>query len=234
MPLLMPIDRSNSSFRMHQLMRDSLRLLLSRQDPGLSVRLHERAAHWYASVGQLDHAVQHLLLTDDPDAIDGAIWRAAPVFVASGRTATVSRWLERFSAEQRATRPALAVAQAWCALTDGDMRIARLLDVGRQQHGRTPDAPGRKLRGRGRGIASRRRRDGRGGTHPCERSARLRPGPRSEPISSGRPVHRGDGAPCRGTTGRGAPETAGSRGARGTASCDRTRLPRPTRRPRGR
>ena len=121
MPLLMPIDRSNSSFRMHQLMRDSLRLLLSRQDPGLSVRLHERAAHWYASVGQLDRAVQHLLLTDDPDAIDGAIWRAAPVFVATGRTATVSRWLERFSAEQRATRPALAVTQAWCALTDGDM-----------------------------------------------------------------------------------------------------------------
>ena len=121
MPLLMPIDRSNSSFRMHQLMRDSLRLLLSRQDPGLSVRLHERAAHWYASVGQLDHAVKHLLLTDDPDAIDGAIWRAAPVFVATGRTATVRRWLEPFSAEQRATRPVLAVIEAWCALTDGDM-----------------------------------------------------------------------------------------------------------------
>ena len=56
--------------------------------------------------------------------------------------------------------------------------VPRLLDIGRQRHGRAPDAPGRKPRGRGRGIAPRRRRRGRRRPHPCRRRTRLRAGSR--------------------------------------------------------
>ena len=98
---------------MHQLLRDSLRLVLSRQDPEAGVRLHKRATRWYASVGQLDHTVQRLLLTNDPVAVDEAMWRAAPAFVATGRTATVRRSARATSARTR-TRPVLAVTAAWC------------------------------------------------------------------------------------------------------------------------
>ena len=186
-----------------------------------------RAGHWYASVGQLDFAVQHLLLTDDPDAIDGAISRAAPVFVATGRTATVSRWLERFSAEQRATRPALAVTQAWCALTDGDMAslgywtsVASDMDERRCSRTETPWPRPRHCFAPSKVWAA--------STAPVRT-----PGSRTTWTAFGARFERSPG------TSRGRrsvsrddetrhAETRGGRDTRGTASCDSDTLPRRT------
>ncbi len=41
--LLIPLDRRGESYRMHQLLRDTLRLELARRDPELAARLHARA-----------------------------------------------------------------------------------------------------------------------------------------------------------------------------------------------
>ena len=75
---------------------------LSERDPQLVVRLHERVARWYESVGQFDRAVEHQLRTHNPERVDQIIWRAAAMFVATGRTATVQRWLDTFTAEELA------------------------------------------------------------------------------------------------------------------------------------
>ena len=51
--LLIPLDRRGAAYRMHQLMRDTLRAELARREPELERQLHERAATWYEAGG--DH-----------------------------------------------------------------------------------------------------------------------------------------------------------------------------------
>jgi len=123
--LLVPLDRRGEAYRMHQLLRDALRAELARWDPALERELHQRAAAWYELSGDADRAVDHLLAAGDAAGVESIIWRATPLVVGAGRTATVERWLERFSHDQVAARPALAVARAWSALTSGDMSSLR-------------------------------------------------------------------------------------------------------------
>ncbi len=123
--LLIPLDRRGAAYRMHQLMRETLRAELVRREPELVQPLHARAATWYEAAGDLDRAVEHLLRAGDRERLEAVIWRATPLFAGAGLTATVDRWLEEFPIDEIAARPALTVAKAWCALTDGDMPSLR-------------------------------------------------------------------------------------------------------------
>jgi LuxR family transcriptional regulator, maltose regulon positive regulatory protein len=123
--LLIPLDRRGEAYRMHQLLRDSLRAELVRDGGKLAQELHRRAADWYEGQGELDRAIEHLRLTDDRAELERMIWRAAPVYGGSGRTATVERWLTWFSDDERSARPALAASSAWLALMAGDMSSLR-------------------------------------------------------------------------------------------------------------
>ena len=53
---------------------------------------------------------------------DALVWQWAPLFVGSGRSATVQRWLDSFAPEEIARRPALVVMAAWAGVTSGDLR----------------------------------------------------------------------------------------------------------------
>lgn len=123
--LLIPLDRRGDGFRMHQLLRDTLRAELARREPELAVQLHTRAAEWYESAGDLDRAVEHLRLADERDQLDRVIWRGAPVYGGVGRTATVERWLKGFTLDELRSRPGLAASRAWVALMAGDMSSLR-------------------------------------------------------------------------------------------------------------
>ena len=124
--LLIPLDRRGEAFRMHQLLRDTLRAELVRRDASLAGQLHRRAAGWYEAVGDLDRAVEHLRATgDDDDELERVVWRGAPVYGGAGRTATVQRWLDGFATDQVRSRPGLAVSQAWLSFMVGDMSSLR-------------------------------------------------------------------------------------------------------------
>jgi LuxR family maltose regulon positive regulatory protein len=110
---------------MHQLLRDTLRAELVRRDPALSTRLDERAAEWCEANGELDRAVEHLRAVGDVAQRERVVWRAAPLYGGSGRTATVARWLGGFTTDELSSRPALAVSSAWLALMVGDMSSLR-------------------------------------------------------------------------------------------------------------
>ena len=69
--------------------------------------------------------VEHLLHAGERNRLEAVIWRATPLFAGAGLTATVDRWLGRFTPDEISSRPALTVAKAWCALTDGDMPSLR-------------------------------------------------------------------------------------------------------------
>jgi LuxR family maltose regulon positive regulatory protein len=114
---VVPLDRSGEHFRYHHLFADLLRLELRRRDPELESELHLRASRWYEEHGQVDGAVRHAHRARDLDRAAALIWAASPLYIANGRTATVSRWLELFTLEEIAARPPLALAAAWCAVT---------------------------------------------------------------------------------------------------------------------
>ncbi len=120
--LLIPLDRRGDAFRMHQLMGDTLRAELARREPALVPQLHARAADWYEAAGDADRSIEHRLVANDGPRLEETIWRLAPLYMAGGRTATVERWLETFTIDALAQRPALTVTRAWCGFTAGDMR----------------------------------------------------------------------------------------------------------------
>jgi LuxR family maltose regulon positive regulatory protein len=123
--LLIPLDRRGDAFRMHQLLRDTLRSELSRSDPALAVELHARAAEWFEEHGDLDQAVEHLRAADDADSLERVIWRGTPLYGGVGRTATVERWIDGFTDGEVQVRPGLAASRAWLALMAGDMSSLR-------------------------------------------------------------------------------------------------------------
>lgn len=123
--LLIPLDRRGEVFRMHQLLRDTLRVELTRRRPDRERELLTRAADWYEAHGDLDRTVELLHALGDTARAEATIWRGTPLYTGGGRTATVERWLDRYTHDQVASRPALAVARAWCAITTGDMPSLR-------------------------------------------------------------------------------------------------------------
>ena len=123
--LLIPLDRRGEAFRMHQLLRDTLRVELARRRPDRERELLARAADWYESHGDFDRTVELLHALGDTTRAEATIWRGTPLYTGGGRTATVERWLDHYTHDQIASRPALAVARAWCAVTTGDMPSLR-------------------------------------------------------------------------------------------------------------
>jgi LuxR family transcriptional regulator, maltose regulon positive regulatory protein len=123
--LLIPLDRNGATYRMHQLLRDTMRAELAHKSPAREVALSLRAADWYESRGDFDRGIDRLQHAGAEDRAEALIWRATPHFVGFGRTATVDRWLEVYTHDHIVSRPALTAASAWCALTNGDMPSLR-------------------------------------------------------------------------------------------------------------
>jgi LuxR family maltose regulon positive regulatory protein len=123
--LVLPLDRRDGSFRIHQLLRDTLRAELVRGDPTRARRLHERAADWYEAHGQLDRGIVHRQAVGDRRALEGAIFRAAPYYGGIGRTATVEAAIEGFRRDEVQASPGLTVTSAWLGFVNGDMPSMR-------------------------------------------------------------------------------------------------------------
>jgi LuxR family maltose regulon positive regulatory protein len=123
--LLIPLDRRGDGFRMHQLLRDTLRADLARHDPDLPAQLHTRAADWYEANGDLYRAIEHLRQSGDPERLEGMIWKGAPLYAGFGHTATVERWLADSSTDELQSSPALAASSAWLSLMAGNISSLR-------------------------------------------------------------------------------------------------------------
>ncbi len=137
--LLIPLNRRGDGYRMHQLLRDTLRAELTHRDAERVGQLHARAADWYEAAGDLDRAVDHLRHAGDADRLEAAIWKGSPLYAGFGHTVTVERWLEEYTPEELRSRPGLAASRAWLCMMAGDMSSLRYwaevigaLDDGRQ------------------------------------------------------------------------------------------------------
>lgn len=117
---LSPLDRSDQRFRCHGLLAEMLRAELRRVEPEREAEVHHRASEWYDEHGDADRAIEHALAAGDEARAGELIWSVVPSYVAYGRSAAVTRWLERFTGEQLAHHPELALAAAAVHMTHGE------------------------------------------------------------------------------------------------------------------
>src|SRR4051794_26018139 len=95
--LLVALDRRGERFRHHRLLAATLRSELRRLEPELEPELHRRASAFHRRRSEIDGAVRHALAAGDARTASAIVWRHAATEVCHGRTATLDRWLERFT-----------------------------------------------------------------------------------------------------------------------------------------
>jgi LuxR family transcriptional regulator, maltose regulon positive regulatory protein len=117
--LLVPVDRTDHWYRYHGLLAQMLRAELRRDDPDLEPELHRRASRWHADHEDIDAAIRHATAASDVRVAGDLLWtnifRCAP---------HVHRWLGRFTDEQAAGHPPLALVAATVHLASGDRDLA--------------------------------------------------------------------------------------------------------------
>ncbi|MFI5046291.1 MAG: LuxR C-terminal-related transcriptional regulator [Acidimicrobiia bacterium] len=114
------VGASRAEYRYHQLFRDLLLGELRRREPLAEAQLHARASAWFEAKHDIDRAITHAHAADDRERVAQLVWEHVAEYIGTGRTATVQRWLDAFSAAEVAQRAPLALSAAWVAFTDGD------------------------------------------------------------------------------------------------------------------
>jgi LuxR family transcriptional regulator, maltose regulon positive regulatory protein len=106
--------------RCHPLLAQMLREELRRTEPSLERQLHGRAARWHAEQGEIDYAVHHAVAARDAGLTGALLWSNLLRYVAYGRNGSIERWLDRFTEDEIAEHPALALVAAASQLARGD------------------------------------------------------------------------------------------------------------------
>jgi LuxR family maltose regulon positive regulatory protein len=106
--------------RFHLLLAQMLRADLRRKEPDLEPQLHRRASAWHARQGYIDSAVHHAVAAKDAGLAGRLLWTNLLRYVAYGRNASIERWLDRFSDDEIAEHPALALVAAGSQLARGN------------------------------------------------------------------------------------------------------------------
>ena len=133
---VVPIGRTGEWYRYHHMFRDLLLAELRRRDPRREVEISLRASGWWEDHGDAEAAIRYARAAGDVDRAAALIWRSVPLYVGTGRTATIARWLEPFTFEAIASSPELTLAAAWAAFTSGATAdMVRWLAVSRDHPG---------------------------------------------------------------------------------------------------
>jgi LuxR family transcriptional regulator, maltose regulon positive regulatory protein len=117
--MLVPLDRSDDEYRYHRLFAEALHCELRRSEPGRERLLHERASAWYERHGDTDRAIEHAIAARDLTSAGDLLWSQAAAYSGHGRSAELDGWLARFTDEQLAGSPTLALTAAARSLLAG-------------------------------------------------------------------------------------------------------------------
>ena len=117
--LIGEVGGAGVAYRYHNLLRDYLGAELERREPGSAIRLHRRAAAWYADAGRLDLAVEHGLRGKDAGATAAYVTAATLSQLYGGQGDRLERWLGSFDEIDFLRHPPLAVIGAWIHLLYG-------------------------------------------------------------------------------------------------------------------
>jgi LuxR family maltose regulon positive regulatory protein len=119
--LLVPLDRRDRSYRYQALFAKVLRAELSRREPGRDAELHRRASAWCSAHGEREEAIEHAIAGGDVGGAAWLLWNSAIDHAARGDHQVISGWLDRFTDEELANSPLLALVAAGTALMVGNL-----------------------------------------------------------------------------------------------------------------
>jgi LuxR family maltose regulon positive regulatory protein len=122
--LLVPLDRNDEWYRYHGLLAQMLRAELRRHDPELEPELHRRASEWHADHEDIDAAIGHAIAAGDVRRAGDLLWVHIFRYTPQGHDATARVWLGKFTDEQTAGHPPLALVAAAIHLAGGDRDLA--------------------------------------------------------------------------------------------------------------
>ena len=110
-----------------------------RLEPDREAVLHRRACAWFDSHGDTDRAIQHAVEGHDVRRAGDLMWRSVFRHPGTGRTGTIHRYLGRFTEEEIAGHPllALVVANRYLAAGDGN-QVERWTSVAAAGAARVP------------------------------------------------------------------------------------------------
>jgi LuxR family maltose regulon positive regulatory protein len=114
--VVIPLHRRQSSYRMHGLLRDSLRAEVERQAAAAARQVHERASTWFEAAGDIDRAVRHALAADDVDRAERLVVGHTPSYYTNGHYTTLRRWIESIPRDRVLRSPGLCLTAALASL----------------------------------------------------------------------------------------------------------------------
>ena len=128
--LIQEVGTTGSAYRYHHLLRDFLQGELDEREPGARPDLHRRAAAWFASVRELDRAVEHAMASGDADVAARLVTAATVSTFYGGQPATTDRWMRSFTTSDFERHPPLAVIAGWMHLLNGRAEATdRMADI---------------------------------------------------------------------------------------------------------
>ena len=122
---IVPLDETRHWYRYHHLLAQVLRGYLARTEPAIAPELHRRASGWHVEHGPAGDAISHAIAAGDPDVATNLIASHWFGHAASGRVATVHRWLRLLGEDQIARRPLAAHCAAWSAALSSEPQTAQ-------------------------------------------------------------------------------------------------------------
>jgi LuxR family maltose regulon positive regulatory protein len=91
--LIEVVSGPDTAYRYHGLLREFLLSELERREPGMTPTLHRRAAAWCADADRTELAIEHGLVSDDPDTAARLVTAATLSTLYGGHGDTLDRWL---------------------------------------------------------------------------------------------------------------------------------------------
>jgi LuxR family transcriptional regulator, maltose regulon positive regulatory protein len=122
--LVLSMGEDRRWYRVHPLLRSHLQADLQRRRPDLTVRLHARAATWFADTGQAVSALAHARKGGDPDLVTWLLRRHATSLIARGEHAAVQEALGWLGDAHLDGDPWLALVAALVATEAGAIAAA--------------------------------------------------------------------------------------------------------------
>jgi LuxR family transcriptional regulator, maltose regulon positive regulatory protein len=139
--LVIPLDRRESAYRMHGLLRDALRAELERRDAAAARQVHERASTWFEAAGDVDRAIRHAVAADDVDRAERLVVGHTPSYYTNGHYTTLKQWIESFPRDRVLRSPGLCLTAALASLGIGEPAALSIwLRLGEQAAASAPES----------------------------------------------------------------------------------------------
>lgn len=119
--MLVPLDRTDTSYRYNELFGDALRAELRRREPDRKAGLHRRASDWCEEHGDAWGAVDHAIEARDLERAGRLLWGSLLQQVGRENDTAIRGRLGRFTEEELSGSPILALAAAGSCLAAGGL-----------------------------------------------------------------------------------------------------------------